>query len=61
MFLFLFFEVFRFLFMFVCFITKTFLYNFDPLKPTFYIVKLGFTWVYIIFVISTPKQIVGTR
>ena len=25
------------------------LYNFDPLKPHFYIVKLGFTGVYIIF------------
>ena len=24
--------------------TKTYLYNFDPLKPHFYIVKLGFTW-----------------
>ena len=24
-------------------ITKTRLYNFDPLKPHFYIVKLGFT------------------
>ena len=33
-------------------ITKTYLYNFDPLKPLFYIVKLGFTWVYIIFLIS---------
>ena len=33
-------------------ITKTYLYNFDPLKPHFYIVKLGFTGVYIIFVIS---------
>ena len=31
------------------FITKTYLYNFDPLKPQFYIVKLGFTGVYIIF------------
>ena len=30
-------------------ITKTHLYNFDPLKPHFYIVKLGFTGVYIIF------------
>ena len=26
-------------------ITKTYLYNFDPLKPYFYIVKLGFTGV----------------
>ena len=34
-------------------ITKTYLYNFDPLKPYFYIVKLGFTGVYIIFLIST--------
>ena len=32
-------------------ITKTFLYNFDPLKSHFYIVKLGFTGVYIIFLI----------
>ena len=31
------------------FITKTYLYNFDPLKPHFYIVKLGFTGVNIIF------------
>ena len=30
-------------------IMKTRLYNFDPLKPHFYIVKLGFTGVYIIF------------
>ena len=27
------------------YITKTYLYNFDPLKPHFYIVKLGFTGV----------------
>ena len=33
-------------------ITKTCLYNFDPLKPHFYIVKLGFTGLYIIFPIS---------
>ena len=32
-------------------ITKTCLYNFDPLKPHFYIVNLGFTGVYIIFLI----------
>ena len=37
------------------YITKTCLYNFDPLKPHFYIVKLGFTGVYIIFLISTQK------
>ena len=30
---------------------KTYLYNFDPLKPHFYSVKLGFTKVYIIFLI----------
>ena len=29
-------------------ITKTRLYKFDPLKPNFYIVKLGLTRVYII-------------
>ena len=34
---------------------KTCLYNFDPLKPHFYIVKLGFTGVYIIFLISAQK------
>ena len=32
-------------------ITKILLYNFDPLKPHFYKVKLGFTGVYIIFLI----------
>ena len=36
-------------------ITKTRLYNFDPLKPQFFIVKLGFTGVYIIFLISTQN------
>ena len=35
---------------------KTYLYNFDPLKPHFYIVKLGFTGVYINFLISTQKH-----
>ena len=33
-------------------ITKTYLYKVDPLTPHFYIVKLGFTGVYIIFLIS---------
>ena len=43
--------------MYICFgITKTYLYNFDPLKPHFYIVKLGFTGVYIIFLISAQKH-----
>ena len=37
-------------------ITKTYLYNFDPLKPHFYIVKLGFIGVYIIFLISARKH-----
>ena len=37
-------------------ITKTRLYNFDPLQPHFYIVKLGFTGVYIIFLISAQKH-----
>ena len=37
------------------FITKTRLYNFDPLKTHFYIVKLGFTGVYIIFLISAQN------
>ena len=32
-------------------IMKTCLYNYDPLQPLFYIVKLGFTGVYIIFLI----------
>ena len=32
-------------------ITKTCLYNFDPLKPHFDVVKLWFTGVYIIFLI----------
>ena len=36
-------------------ITKTCLYNFDPFKPHFYIVKLGFTGVYIIFLISVKN------
>ena len=36
-------------------ITKTYLYKFDPLKPHFYIVKRGFTGIYIIFLISAQK------
>ena len=36
-------------------ITKTYLYNCDPLKPHFYIVKLGFTGIYIIFLISAQN------
>ena len=37
-------------------IMKTHLYSFDPLKPHSYIVKLGFTEVYIIFLISAQKH-----
>ena len=37
-------------------IPKTCLYNTDPLKPHFYIVKLGFTGVYIIFLYSAQKH-----
>ena len=40
-------------------ITKTRLYNVDPLKPHFYIVKLGFTGVYIIFLISAQNMDCG--
>ena len=36
-------------------ITKTRLYSFDPLKPHCYIVKLGFTGVYIIFLITAQN------
>ena len=38
------------------YITKTYLYNVDPLKPHFYIVKLGFTGVYLIFLIFCSKH-----
>ena len=38
-------------------ITNTCLYNFEPLKPHFYIAKLGFTGVYIIFLIFAQKHI----
>ena len=38
-------------------ITKTRLYNFDPLKPHFYIIKLGFTGVYIIFLILLKNRL----
>ena len=34
---------------------KTRLYNFEPLKPHFYVVKLGFTGVYIIFLIAAQN------
>ena len=41
---------------FSIYITKTNLYNFEPLKPHFYIVKLGFTGVYNVFLISAKKH-----
>ena len=44
----------------ICFrgtITKTCLYNFDLLKPPFYMVKLGFSGVYIIFFLFLLKNI----
>ena len=37
------------------YITKTCLYNFDPLTPHFYIVKLGFRRVDIIFLIAAQN------
>ena len=37
-------------------ITKTRLYNFDPLKPHFYTVKLRFIGVYIIFLMFAQKH-----
>ena len=37
-------------------VTKTRLYNFNPLKPHFYLLKLWFTGVYIIFLISAQKH-----
>ena len=38
-------------------ITKTYLYDFYLLKPHFYIVKLGFTGIYIIFLLFVLKNI----
>ena len=40
----------------IYYITKTRLYKFDLLEPHFYIVKLGFTGVYIIFLISAQNM-----
>ena len=36
-------------------ITKTRLYNFDPLKPDFFKAKLGFSGLYINFLISAQN------
>ena len=41
---------------FILIITKTRQNNFDPLTPHFYIVKLGFTGVDIIFLILLKKK-----
>ena len=41
------------------YITKTYLYNFDSLKPHFYIVKLGFAGVQVIFLISAQNMDCG--
>ena len=41
-------------------IMKTCLYNFNPLKPHFYMVKLGFTQVYIIYLILLKNRDCGT-
>ena len=49
------------LFSLVCLIMKTCLYNFDPLKPHFYKVKLGFTCVYIIFSYFCSKHRGGSN
>ena len=38
-------------------ITKIRLYSYDPIQPHFYIVKLGFTGVYIIFFYLWVKNI----
>ena len=38
-------------------ITTTRLYNFDPLKPHFYIIKLGLTGVYTLFFLLLIKNI----
>ena len=45
------------LFVFRFTVTKIYLYNFDPLKTHFYIVKLGFTGVYIVFFLFLLKNI----
>ena len=38
------------------YITKTYLYNFAPIKPHFYIVKLGFTGCILFFLNSAQKH-----
>ena len=43
------------------YITKTYLYNFDPLKPHFYIVKLGFAGDTLFFLFLLKIIGCGTR
>ena len=43
------------------FLHENTLISFEPLKPHFYIVKLGFTGVYIIFLIVRKSIDCGTR
>ena len=38
---------------------KTRLYSFDPPEPHFYMIELGFTRVYIIFLISVKNIVCG--
>ena len=45
-------QVYTVFYLITALITETGLYNFDPLEPHLYIVKLGFTGVYIIFLIT---------
>ena len=45
--------------MFSVVITKTRLYNIEPLKPHFYIVKLGFTGVCIFFLFLLKNEDCG--
>ena len=40
----------------LCFIMKPRLYSFDPLKPHFYTLKLGFTGLYINFLFSAQNH-----
>ena len=42
---------------YVLYTSKTCLYNFDPIKPNFYLVKLGFTGVYIIFIFARKHRL----
>ena len=54
--LWLFLDIFYTIFLLNSRITNPYIYNVDPLKPHFYILKLGFTGVYIIFLNSAQKH-----